>query len=184
MIKNSLVVIEFGKDFLHCIRKVKKFKKKRLIFFELSYTYKNLFQEIIKMNKNLTKILERLSLSDAENTTKDILRIYEKKGICVVHFLYFANIILNKLDTENTPSSQKEAFIQALFSGDFLLPDGIALSLLYKKHFQKELSNLNGTDFLPYFFFNIPKIEKVEILLYGASNEVVAQVKPYIIETF
>ncbi|MFA6090965.1 MAG: WecB/TagA/CpsF family glycosyltransferase [Candidatus Gracilibacteria bacterium] len=136
------------------------------------------------MNKNLTQILEKLSLSDAENTMQDILRIYAEKNICIVHFLYFANIILNKLDEENTHSSQKKAFIQALLDGDFLLPDGIALKLLYEKYFKKELPNLNGTDFLPYFFSHIPKDKKVEIFLYGASPEVIGKTVEYIKESF
>ncbi len=136
------------------------------------------------MNKNLTQILEKLSLSDAENTMQDILRIYEEKDICIVHFLYFANIILNTLDEENIQPSQKKAFVQALLNGDFLLPDGIALRLLYKKHFRKELPNLNGTDFLPYFLSHLPKNQKGEILLYGASPEVVGKTVEYVKKTF
>lgn len=136
------------------------------------------------MNTHLTEILSKLSILDAENTTKDILKIYGEKGNCIIHFLYFANIILNTLDKEYTSSPQKESFINALLSGDFLLPDGIALKLLYKKHFGKELPNLNGTDFLPYFLSNLPKNKKVDILLYGATDEVVQRSATYITETF
>lgn len=66
------------------------------------------------MNTHLTEILSKLSILDAENTTKDILKIYEEKGNCIIHFLYFANIILNKLNKENDISPKKEDFIQAL----------------------------------------------------------------------
>lgn len=130
------------------------------------------------------QILSSLALADMKNTTKDILRNYEQKGYCIVHFLYFANIILNKLDREDVRSEKKEALSEALLSGDFLLPDGIALRLLYKKHFRKELPNLNGTDFLPYFLSHLPKGKKAEILLYGATDEAVRKSAAYIEETF
>lgn len=64
------------------------------------------------------------------------------------------------------------------------MPDGIALKLLYKKYFGKELPNLNGTDFLPYFLSNLPKDKKVEIFLYGATDEVVQKSATYITEIF
>lgn len=66
------------------------------------------------MNNILTKILKKLALSDAENITKDILKLYEEKGNCIVHFLYFANIILGKLDRENAVSPKKETLSKAL----------------------------------------------------------------------
>lgn len=136
------------------------------------------------MNKKLEEILSTLELRDSENTTKNILGRYEKKGSSIVHFLYFANIVLNGLDKEKVKSEKKEALIQALLSGDFLLPDGIALRLLYKKQFQKELPNLNGTDFLPYFLGNLPKGKKAEIFLYGATDEVVIKAAVHITTTF
>lgn len=101
-----------------------------------------------------------------------------------MHFLYFANIVLNKLDREDEIFPKKEGFIKALLGGDFLLPDGIALKLLYKKHFGKELPNLNGTDFLPYFLSHAPQDTETEILLYGATDEVVQRSAVYIKETF
>lgn len=136
------------------------------------------------MDKNLERILTGLALSDSGNTTKNILGCYRKQGSCVVHFLYFANIVLNKLDRGNAAFPKKESFIKALLGGDFLLPDGVALKLLYKKHFGKELPNLNGTDFLPYFLLHIPQDTETEILLYGATDEVVQRSAAYIKETF
>ncbi|HBB27333.1 TPA: hypothetical protein DCZ36_02440 [Candidatus Gracilibacteria bacterium] len=135
------------------------------------------------MNKSLGKILSSLTLSDAEKTTKDILQSYEKKGSSLIHFLYFANIILNSLDKDST-SPEKESLKKALLSGDFLLPDGIALKLLYKKHFGKELPNLNGTDFLTYFLAHLPKDKKVEILLYGSTKKTIDLSSEYITRTF
>lgn len=137
------------------------------------------------MNKSLWKILSSLTLSDSKNTAKNILRIYEEKGACIVHFLYFANIILSWLDRESDIfQGQKEDFSKALLSGDFLLPDGIALKLLYKKYFGENLSNLNGTDFLPYFLSHLSKDKKVEILLYGSAKKTIDLASKYITETF
>ncbi|NCP77405.1 hypothetical protein GW830_04760 [bacterium] len=131
------------------------------------------------MNKNLTEIFSQFTLTDAENTTKNILENYKEKVYCIVHFLYFASIVLNELDSEKS-TPEKENYRKALLSGDFLLPDGIALNLLYRKHFGKELPNLNGTDFLPCFLSNIPKDKKVEIFLYGATEETVQKSAIYI----
>lgn len=136
------------------------------------------------MNENLTKILSRLQLTDSENTTKSILLTYEQKGNCIVHFLYFANIILNKLDKEDVSSVKKESFLQALNQSDFLLPDGIALRLLYKKYFRKDVPNLNGTDFLPYFLSHIPPGKKAEIFLYGGTPSVSLKSAAHIASTF
>ena len=66
------------------------------------------------MNTDLAIILPKLSLLGEENTTKKIQEIYEKKESCIVHFLYFANILLNKLDREYDDSPKKRAFIAAL----------------------------------------------------------------------
>jgi len=135
------------------------------------------------MNKKLTEILARLALTDPQKTTENILKVYELKGSCIVHFLYFASIILTGLDNDkNTP--KKEDYKKALLNGDFLLPDGIALKLLYKKHFRKELPNLNGTDFLPYFLSHIGKNIPVEIILYGGKEEVAQKSAIYVKENF
>lgn len=136
------------------------------------------------MHKNLTDILETLTLTDVKNTTEAILRLYEKQGFSIVHFLYFATIVLNKIDTEEIASEKQKAFIGALKSWDFLLPDGIALRLLCKKQFKRELPNLNGTDFLPYILSHLPKDTDTEILLYGATDTVVQKAATYIKDTF
>ena len=136
------------------------------------------------MHKNLSGILSKLTLSDKENTAKNICSFYKTNGACIVHFLYFANIVLNGLDNDTSVHPKKEPFSKALLGGDFLLPDGIALRLLQKKYFNKELPNLNGTDFLPYFFTRLPEDKKVEILLYGSTNETMEKSSEYITKTF
>lgn len=68
------------------------------------------------MNILLSPMLQKLSLSGREDVTKDILARYTENGYTIVHFLYFATIILNKLDRENDASEKKAAFMQALGS--------------------------------------------------------------------
>lgn len=135
------------------------------------------------MNKNLTEVLSRLTLTDTENTTKDILESYKEKVHGIIHFLYFANIILTRLDNDENTLKEEE-YKKSILSSDFLLPDGIALKLLYQKYLKKKLSNLNGTDFLPYFLSHIPHNQKVEIFLYGAIEEVAQKSAAYITQTF
>lgn len=132
------------------------------------------------MNENLFAILSKLTLLGKERIAEDILKQYEKNGYAIVNFLYFATIILCKLDQENLSSPQKTLFIEALLKGDFLLPDGIALRLLYRKQFRKELPNLNGTDFLPFFLGNLGQEKKTEIIIYGGTEAVASGAAEYI----
>jgi UDP-N-acetyl-D-mannosaminuronic acid transferase (WecB/TagA/CpsF family) len=123
------------------------------------------------MYKNLKNILKTLTLSNNNDTAEAITHTYKNKGFCIVHFLYFATIVLNKLDIKILPENGN-IFTQSLISGDFLLPDGIALQVLYRKYFKQEIPNLNGTDFLSYFLSNLSKNKNVEIYLYGGTNDV------------
>lgn len=118
------------------------------------------------MHQRLVSILNTLTLEEKENVSKKILQTYNKKGVCIVHFLYFANIILNNLN-DDKKNLKRESYHDSLTRSDFLLPDGIALRTLYKKIYKKELPNLNGTDFLPFFLKNTPKEMPVEIIVYG-----------------
>lgn len=118
------------------------------------------------MHQRLVSILNTLALEEKENVSKKILETYRKKGACIVHFLYFANIILNNLN-DDKKNPKREAYYTSLKHSDFLLPDGIALKMLYKKNYEKELPNLNGTDFLPFFLKSIPEETPVEIIVYG-----------------
>jgi N-acetylglucosaminyldiphosphoundecaprenol N-acetyl-beta-D-mannosaminyltransferase len=66
------------------------------------------------------------------------------------------------------------------------LPDGIALRLYLKKKFWKKVSNLNGTDFVPYFLWWYQKVNSEDdqkmsfnnfsVFLYWAKKEVIEKV--------
>lgn len=136
------------------------------------------------MNQILSEILSKLSTTNKETITTDILRQYQENKYCIVHFLYFATIVLNALDREDNSSEKKNLFIEALHRGDFLLPDGIALRLLYRRYFKKEIPNLNGTDFLPFFFSNLGQKQPTEVLIYGGTETVAQRAASYIQDTF
>ncbi len=135
------------------------------------------------MNKNLSLLLSKLVDTNFEKTTENILHTYETKKKCLVHFLYFATLVLNKLDQETFDATQKN-FVHAWEMADFLLPDGIALRILCKKYLNKDLPNLNWTDFVPYFLSHIPHDQQVDIILYGWTEEVLKKSAAYVVSTF
>jgi UDP-N-acetyl-D-mannosaminuronic acid transferase (WecB/TagA/CpsF family) len=121
----------------------------------------------------LNSLLSKLFTGTREAAFDAIFSLYEKKGSALVHFLYFANIVLNGLEKKELSSSAQE-YANALLNADILLPDGIALRLLAKKRIGRALSNLNGTDFLPFFLSKLAQSKKSSsIALYGASSAVV-----------
>lgn len=114
-------------------------------------------------------ILEKIYKNKAKDAFWEIIQTYKETWFCVVNYLYFANLISNGIIGWKKIN---KAFLQALEIGDFLLPDGIALQLYYKKYFWIPLQNLNGTDFAEYVLKNL-KPEEYNLILYGAKKEVV-----------
>lgn len=124
----------------------------------------------------MTDLFLKLSSDSSSQVLENIVSLYKKQGFVITHYLYFANLVSNGIIsnfTRNIP------FFQALEKGDFLLPDGIALQLYTKKYYQKELPNLNGTDFSEYIFQTLPK-ESLRVILYGGGEEVIFRAKEYL----
>ena len=88
-------------------------------------------------------IFEKIYKSDQKQGLKDIIKKYKEKWFWVVNYLYFANLVSNGIIGKKKVNP---LFLQALEKGDFLLPDGIALQMYYKKYFWISLKNLNGKD--------------------------------------
>jgi exopolysaccharide biosynthesis WecB/TagA/CpsF family protein len=101
-------------------------------------------------------IFEKLFLSDETNAISEILKSYKEKWYLVVNYLYFANLISNWI-IWNKPLNKE--FLEALDTWDFLLPDWIALKLYVKKYFNKDLHNLNWTDFSINFLKHLKNLE-------------------------
>jgi hypothetical protein len=70
-------------------------------------------------------------MNDRNHALDDILTVYQKYGSCIVHFLYFANMMHQRL-LEGTPLASQQKYLSSLEIGDFCLADGIALQLFYK----------------------------------------------------
>ena len=79
---------------------------------------------------------------------------------------FFANLL--KIIEENDKQYEEN-----LLKADFLLPDWIALKLFLKKLFKKNIYNLNGTDFTPYFIKNI---NNKQVILYWATENNIRKV--------
>lgn len=105
---------------------------------------------------NLLKMIE---LRDRDEVVEAILHKASKQWRWVVNFLYFANMMKWKL-LEWTPEPRQKDYLAALHASDFLLADWIALQLFWRRSKIWRINkmtppNLNGTDFIPYFFEKI-----------------------------
>lgn len=125
-------------------------------------------------------IFTKLYTKNKSQAFKDILTHYKEQWFLVVNYLYFANLISNWLLGNKKLNKN---FLSAITDWDFLLPDGIALKLYYKKHFWLDLPNLNGTDFSDYLFHNLEKWS-FNVVLYGAKSEVIKKASQNISEKY
>lgn len=114
-------------------------------------------------------ILEKIYKNNTKEAFKDIIKKYKEQWFWVVNYLYFANLVSNGIISWKKVNRE---FLEALGAWDFLLPDGIALQLYYKKYFWLSLSNLNWTDFTEYILKNL-KSDEYNLILYWAKKEVI-----------
>lgn len=121
-------------------------------------------------------IFEKLFLSSETKAISEILKSYKEKWYLVVNYLYFANLISNWIIWNK---SLNKDFLDSLESWDFLLPDWIALKLYVKKYFNKDLQNLNWTDFSINFLSNLEK-ESFNLILYWSQKEVIKKASNFI----
>ncbi len=146
-------------------------------------------------------ILHTLFQGNADEACEHILGLYQRKGFCIVDYLYFANISSKRLFSSYHISYPIEQFKEALLSdyktmniqwvyslyqkavldADVVLPDGIALQLfnfLATKHW---LKNLNGTDFCPHFLSYIKSHGlPLNIILYGTYPHLLEKTKYFL----
>lgn len=151
------------------------------------------------------KILNTLFQWTADQACEHILGLYDKKGFCIVDYLYFANISAKKLfahyNSIRVWNSFSDALLpqykiidiqdihavyqQAILDADLVLMDGIALQLFYFLARKKRVPNLNGTDFCPYFLSYAKthsKEKKVNIILYGTYPHLLEKTKEYLLK--
>ena len=137
----------------------------------------------------MKSILQKLSITDSQETADDIINVYNNQWYCIVNFLYFAQILSQSLfSSAKKKTEKKKEYKKILLKWDFLLPDGLSLQTFYRmanifwayKSERKRLPNLNWTDFTPYFLNDIKQkywSQRINILLYGSKPNVVEKVK-------
>jgi len=134
----------------------------------------------------MQEILKKIYPHTKKQAVNDILKIYEKNWFVVSNFVYFAIVKVQKLFEITKKTTRQKEYKKAIMKWDFLLPDGIALQTFYNlasKQFNlptKKLSNLNGTDFIPFFLDELKKRywwQKICLSLYWAKPDIVKDAK-------
>lgn len=108
-------------------------------------------------NKDNLKLIQT---KDREELFDFIVDRWKKKGTSLIGFVYFAIFVSLKKDKN---------FRKDIEMYDFLLPDGIGLTLYFKKVFNKELENLNGSDLMPLYLDYLKK-KNMEFAFYGTTQ--------------
>ena len=137
----------------------------------------------------MKSILQKFSTTGAQETTNNIINVYENQWYCVVNFIYFSQIVSQHVFSSTKKRTEKEKeYRKLILKADFLLPDWIALQIFYYlavlfrrvESDKKRLPNLNWTDFTPYFLNNLKQNygnQRLNILLYWSTPKVVEKVK-------
>lgn len=136
-------------------------------------------------------ILEKLFTWNSQQASEQIVSQYQKNWFAIVNFIYFAVIVAQKLFSTRRKTEIQKNYKRILLKSDFLFPDGIALQVFYMlaRVFRKiisptyRLSNLNWTDFVPYFLEYIKTKfgnQKICLLMFGTTPEYLEKSKEYI----
>ena len=133
--------------------------------------------------------LQKLSTTNFAETSDNIISVYNDQWHCVVNFIYFSQIVSQKVFSSAKKKTEKEKeYKKLILKSDFLLPDGIALQVFYYlaalfgvvESDKKWIPNVNWTDFTPYFLNDIKQkywSQRINILLYGSKPNIVEKVK-------
>ncbi len=133
--------------------------------------------------------LQKISTTDYAKTSDNIISVYNEQWHCVVNFIYFSQLVSQKVFSSAKKKTEKEKeYKKLILKADFLLPDGIALQIFYYcavlfwviKSDKKWIPNLNWTDFTPYFLNDTKQkywSQRINILLYWSKPNVVEKVK-------
>ena len=137
----------------------------------------------------MKSILQKLTITDSQQTADEIINVYNNQWYCIVNFIYFAQIVSQKVFSSSRKRTEREKeYKKILLKSDFLLPDWLSLQTFcwmanlfwtYKSE-RKRLPNLNWTDFTPFFLNDIKQkywSQRLNILLYWSTPKVVEKVK-------
>ena len=126
---------------------------------------------------NLSQLFSKLYTQDADSAIARIDTLYGSQHFCCVNFVYRAQISM-----QHVPSNSDSSYIKALYASDLLLPDGIALQLVYWIRNHTRIPNLNGTDFTPHVlqYFHQKYNGKVSLYLFGSKEHTVKNAENYL----
>ena len=139
--------------------------------------------------QHMKSILQKISTTNTQETSDNIVNVYSNQWYCVVNFIYFSQIVSQHDFSSTKKRTEKEKEYRKLhLKADFLLPDWIALQIFYYlavllgriESEKKWLPNLNWTDFTPFFLNDIKQKywnQRINILLYWSTPKVVEKVK-------
>lgn len=127
---------------------------------------------------NLLQLFSKLYIHDADTAIRRIDTLYSSQHFCCVNFVYWAQISL-----QHVPSNPDSPYVKALYESDLLLPDGIALQLVYWIAHRTRIPNLNGTDFTPHVlqYFSKKYNGKLSIYLFGSKDYTVRNAEKYLL---
>ena len=137
----------------------------------------------------MKSILQKISTTNAQETTDSIINVYSNQWHCIVNFIYFSQIVSQHLFSSTKKRTEKEKeYRKIILKSDFLLPDWIALQVFYYvaailwrvESEIKWIPNVNWTDFTPYFLNSIKQkygSQRINLLLYWSTPKVVEIVK-------
>ena len=76
--------------------------------------------------------LQKISTTDYAETSDNIISVYNEQWHCVVNFIYFSQLVSQKVFSSAKKKTEKEKeYKKLILKADFLLPDGIALQIFY-----------------------------------------------------
>lgn len=133
--------------------------------------------------------LQKISTTGFAETADNIISVYNNQWHCVVNYIYFSQLVSQKVFSSAKKKTEKEKeYKKLILKSDFLLPDWIALQIFYYCAVllraidadKKWIPNVNWTDFTPYFLNDTRQkywSQRINILLYGSQPSVVEKVK-------
>lgn len=126
---------------------------------------------------NLSQFLHKLYIHDADTAITRIDTLYRSQHFCCINFVYWAQVSM-----QHVPSHTDSPYVKALYASDLLLPDGIALQLVYWTAHRTRVPNLNGTDLTPYLlqYFHKKYNGKLSLYLFGSKEHTVRHAETYL----
>ena len=135
----------------------------------------------------MKEVLEKLYPYPANKALDDILKKYDNQKYVIWNFIYFAVIEQQKLFSNWKKTTEQKEYKKYILNSDFLFPDGMALQTYWMmanwfwfKLPTKRLTNLNWTDFIPYFLDEAKKrywSQRIKLYLYWSKWEIAEECK-------